>query len=46
MKNKKMSIRINDAELEKIHRKAEQAKLSLTDYVTRCCIGKQIIVVN
>ena len=46
MKNKKMSIRINDAELEKIHRKAEQAKLSLTDYVNRCCIGKQIIVVN
>ena len=31
---------------ENIHRKAEQAKLSLTDYVTRCCIGKQIIVVN
>lgn len=46
MKNKKMSIRINDAELEKIHRKAKQAKLSLTDYVTRCCLGKQIIVVD
>ena len=46
MKNKKMSIRISDTELEKIHRKAEQAKLSLTDYVTRCCLGKQIIVVD
>lgn len=46
MKNKKMSIRINDTELERIHRKAEQAKLSLTDYVTSCCLGKQIIVVD
>lgn len=46
MKNKKMSIRISDTELEKIHRKAEQSKLSLTDYVTRCCLGKQIIVVD
>lgn len=41
-----MSIRISDTELEKIHRKAEQTKLSLTDYVTRCCLGKQIIVVD
>ena len=24
-----------------IHHKAQQAKLSLTDYVTRCCLGQQ-----
>ena len=29
-----------------IHHKAQQAKLSLTDYVTRCCLGKQITVIE
>ena len=32
--------------MQKIRRKAEQAKLSLTDYVTRCCLGKQITVIE
>ena len=41
-----MSIRISDADLQKIHHKAKQAKLSVTDYVTRCCLGKQIVVVE
>ena len=46
MKDKKMSIRISEADLEAIHRKAEKAKLSLTDYVTRACLGRQIIVID
>ena len=41
-----MSIRISDADLQKIHHKAQQAKLSITDYVTRCCLGKQITVIE
>ena len=41
-----MSIRISEENLQKIHRKAEHAKLSVTDYVTRCCLGKQITVVE
>lgn len=41
-----MSIRISEENLQKIRRKAEQAKLSLTDYVTRCCLGKQITVIE
>ena len=41
-----MSIRISEADLQKIHHKAQQAKLSLTDYVTRCCLGKQIMVIE
>lgn len=32
--------------MQKIRHKAEQAKLSLTDYVTRCCLGKQITVIE
>lgn len=41
-----MSIRISEENLQKIHHKAQQAKLSITDYVTRCCLGKQITVVE
>ena len=41
-----MSIRISENELAVIHRKAEQAKLSLTDYVTKACLDKQIIVID
>ena len=39
-------IRILDAALQIIHHKAEQADMSLTDYVTTCCLGKEIVVVN
>lgn len=46
MKNKKLSIRISESDLEKIHQKSAKAKLSLTNYVTRCCLGKQIFVIN
>lgn len=46
MKNKKLSIRISESDLEKIHQKSAKAKLSLTDYVTRCCLGNQIFVIN
>ena len=46
MKNKKLSIRISEKDLAAVHRKAEQARLSLTDYVTRACLGKKIVVIN
>ena len=46
MKNKKMSIRIREQDLADIHRKANTAKLSVTDYVTRSCLNKQIIVMD
>ena len=46
MKNRKLSIRISDEDLQKIHCKAEKSKLSVTDYVTKCCLGKQIFVIN
>ena len=46
MKNKKMSIRIAEGDLQKIRTKAEQAGISLTDYVTRCCLGNQIVRID
>ena len=46
MKNKRMSIRISDTDLKRIHDKAEQADRNLTEYVTACCLGKQIVVID
>lgn len=45
-KNKKLSIRISEPDLQKIHEKAVMAKKNLTDYVTDCCLGKQIVVIE
>lgn len=46
MKDKKMSIRISEEDLNIVHYKAEQAKLTLTEYVTQCVLGKQIFVID
>lgn len=46
MKNKKLSIRISEQDLAVIHRKAVAARLSFTNYVTRSCLNKQIIVID
>ncbi len=46
MKNRKMSIRISDGDLETIHAKAVEANMSVTDYITTCCLGKQIVLID
>ena len=46
MKNRKMSIRISDGDLETIHTKAVEANISVTDYITACCLGKQIVLID
>ena len=46
MKSKKMSIRISEEDLDMIHRKAHRSLLTLTEYVTTCCLGKQIVVID
>ena len=46
MKDRKLSIRISEKDLRTLHHKADKAKLSITDYVTKACLGKQIFVIN
>ena len=41
-----MSIRISEDDLNIVHYKAEQAKLTMTEYVTQCALGKQIFVID
>ena len=46
MKDRKMSIRISDEDLKILHEQAEKAKLTLTDYITKTCLAKQIVVID
>ena len=45
-KNKQFSIRISSQDLETIRQKAAQAHKSQSDYVTACCLGKRIVILN
>ena len=45
-KDKQFSIRISEQDLETIRRKAAQAHMTQSDYVTSCCLGKKIIILN
>ena len=45
-KDKQFSIRIAAQDLETIRRKAAQAHMSQSDYVTACCIGKRIVILD
>ena len=46
MKNKKLSIRISETDWQQFHEKAEQANMTLTEYITDCCLGKQIVIID
>ena len=46
MKNRKLSIRISNADWQQVHDKAEQADMTLTEYVTASCLGKRIVVID
>ena len=45
-KNKQFSIRISSQDLETIRQKAAQAHMSQSDYVTACCLGKRIVILD
>ena len=45
-KNKQFSIRISEQDLETIRRKTAQAHMTQSDYVTACCLGKRIVILN
>ena len=45
-KNKQFSIRISSQNLETIRRKAIQAHMTQSDYVTACCLGKRIVILD
>lgn len=46
MKNARLNLRITPEDLEKIHRKAQQANKTLTDYVTATCLINEIFLIT
>ena len=45
-KDKQFSIRISAQDLEMIRRKAAQARMTQSDYVIACCLGKRIVILD
>ncbi len=45
-KDTTFSIRIASSDLDTIKKKAKQARMSQSDYVTRCCLGRQVVVIE
>ena len=45
-KDKQFSIRISEQDLETIRRKSAQAHMSQSDYVTACCLGRHIVILD
>ena len=45
-KDTTFSIRLASEDLAVIRQKAKQARLSQSEYVTRCCLGRQIVVID
>ena len=45
-KDIKFSTRMASADREKIKVLAAKARMSMSDYVTTCCLGKRIVVID
>ena len=45
-KDIKFSTRMASADREKIRALAQKAGMSISDYVTACCLGKRIVIID
>ena len=45
-KDIKFSTRMASADREKIRALAQKAGMSMSDYVTACCLGKRIVIMD
>ena len=45
-KDAKLCIRIFTEDLENIKRRARQARMSQSDYITHCCLGRKVVVIE
>ena len=46
MRDRRVNLRLTQEEYDVISKSAKDAKMTLTEYMTKCCIGKQIFVIN
>lgn len=45
-KDTTLSIRISSDDLEAVRSRAKRARMSQSDYITRCCLGRQVVVIE
>ena len=46
IKNKRITLSVSDADWQKLHDKADAARLTLTDYLTTCGLQKEIVIID
>lgn len=46
MKNKRITLRVSEADWQKLHDKATAARMTLTDYLTACGLQKEIVIID
>ena len=46
MKNRRITLRVSDADWQKLHDKATASLLTLTEYLTACGLQKEIVIID
>ena len=46
MKNKRITLRVSDADWQKLHDKATSARMTLTDYLRMSGLQKEIVIIE
>ena len=46
MKSKRITLRVSEADWQKLHDKATSARRTLTDYLTTCGLQKEIVIID
>ena len=46
MKNRRITLRVSDADWQKLHDKATASRMTLTDYLTACGLQEEIVIID
>ena len=46
MKNRRITLRVSEADWQKLHDKADAARMTLTEYLTACGLQKEIVIID
>ncbi len=46
MKNRRITLRVSEADWQKLHDNAEAARMTLTEYLTACGLQKEIVIID
>ena len=46
MKSKRITLRVSEADWQKLHDKATAARMTLTEYLTACGLQKELVIID